>query len=161
MSITTESYFGPENRHQAKKTQRLRCIRILLTRRSSTTQKNLNPSVTLFHWLNAPKDTKLVFTNEQRTLPYKPAGGGASYPTPIYNFKYRLPIFGDDGPWTFTKTGKSGGVADWTTPERPIPTPVDDDDPVDPKPEKDEGMDSNLIVLAVVLMVAAAVAVNM
>ena len=37
----------------------------------------------------------------------------------------------------------------------------DDPDPDDPNPEEDGGMDSNLIMLAVVLMVAAVVAVNM
>ena len=70
-------------------------------------------------------------------------------PTPIvftttdnktFEFDYLINCF-DDQPWKFTKiTG---------------PTPDN------PKPKPDWGMDSNLIVLAVVLMVAAAVAVNM
>ena len=119
---------------------------------------NRNPSVTINHTMNAPKDTPLVFTNEERTLLYKPVGGGKSYPTPVFNFKYTLPIFtatAQDPPWVFTKTGRSGGVADWTSPVKPDPNPDPDPDP------EDEGMDSNLIMLAVVLMVAAAVAVNM
>ena len=40
------------------------------------------------------------------------------------------------------------------------PNNPDPDDP-NPNPEEDGGMDSNLIMLAVVLMVAAVVAVNM
>ena len=101
-----------------------------------------------------------MFTNEERTLPYRPKGGGKTFPTPIYNFEYTNPFFGDDKPWVFTKTGRSGGVGDWTSPERPNPIDVDDPDDPDPNPP-DEGMDFNLIMLAVVLMVAAAVAVHM
>ena len=123
---------------------------------------NRNPSVTINHSLNAPKNTPLVFTNEERTLSHRPKGGGKSFPTPIYNFEYTNPFFGDDKPWVFTKTGRNAGVADWTSPLKPDPIDVDPDpDPEDPKPEKDEGMDSNLIMLAVVLMVVAAAAVNM
>ena len=66
-------------------------------------------------------------------------------PTPIvfmttdnktFEFNYLIPFYNNQ-PWTFTKT---------TTPPDPPPS---------------EGMDSNLIMLAVVLMVVVAVAVNM
>ena len=66
-------------------------------------------------------------------------------PTPIvftptdnktFEFDYLIPFY-DDQPWTFTKT---------TTPPDPPPS---------------EGMGSNLVMLAVVLMVVAAVTVNM
>ena len=127
-------------------------------------QTGNNPSVTLNHWMNAPRDTPLVFTSLQRREKRKPAGGVLpSEQTPMFTFQYRLPIFGDDGPWLFTKTNRSGSVKDWTSPVKPDPIPDDDDDPDPPKPNpgEDEGMDSNLIILAVVLMVGAAVAVNM
>ena len=75
---------------------------------------------------------------------------------PLFTFQYTIPLFGGDQPWDFTKTGRSGGVTNWDTPVKP-----DDPDPDDPNPEEDGGMDSNLIMLAVVLMVAAVVAVNM
>ena len=125
--------------------------------------KNLNPSVKINHTMNAPKDTPLVFTNEERTLPYQPQGGGKKFPTPVFNFKYMIPFYtatAQDPPWTFTKTGRSGGVADWTSPVKPDPNNVDPD-PNDPKPEEDGGIDSHLIMLAVVLMVATVAAVNM
>jgi hypothetical protein len=79
----------------------------------------------------------------------------------VFNFKYTIPFYtatAQDPPWTFTKTGRSGGVPDWTSPVKPDPINVDPD----PDPDKpDEGMDSHLIMLAVVLMVATVVAVNM
>ena len=116
-----------------------------------------NPSVTIDHTVNAPKDTPLVFTSLKETTQYRPAGGAPPHPTPVFTFEYTLPLFGDDQPWEFTKTGRSGGVKDWSTPEKGDPNnPINVDDP-----EEGRGMDSNLIMLAVVLMVAAALAVNM
>ena len=115
-----------------------------------------NPSVTIDHALGVPISTPLEFTSLQKREKRTPAGGGTPEQTPMFTFKYILRIFGDDGPWEFTKTTKTGKVKDWTSPLKPDP-PID----VDPDPKPEEGMDSNLIMLAVVLMVAAAVAVNM
>ena len=55
--------------------------------------KNLDLSVTIDHSVNAPKNTPLVFTNLQRTVPYRPKGGGKSYQTPVFRFEYNLPIY--------------------------------------------------------------------
>ena len=99
-----------------------------------------------------------MFTSLQKEVTRKPAGGGPPEKTPLFTFQYTIPLFDPEGSgeWEFTKTGRSGGVKDWSTPVKP-----DNPDPDDPNPEEDGGMDSNLIMLAVVLMVAAVVVVNM
>ena len=122
-------------------------------------QTGKHPSVTLDHKVNVDLDSPLVFTNLVEQIPYQPQGGGPPYPTPKFTFEYTIPLFtanAQDPPWVFTKTGRSGGVKDWDTPLKD-PKPFGDDDP-DPE---DGGMDSNLIMLAVILMVVAAVGVRM
>ena len=114
-------------------------------------------SVTIDHSVNAPKDTPIVFTSLKKEVTRKPAGGAPPEKTPLFTFQYTIPLFGGDQLWEFTKTNRPGGVKNWSTPAKdPINL-----DPDDPDPDEAGGMDSNLIMLAVVLMVAAALAVNM
>ena len=124
-------------------------------------QTGKNPSVKIDHSIGGvAKETPLTFTNQRTEIQYQPQGGGPPYPTPSFTFEYTIPLFGD-GPWEFTKSGRSGGVKDWDTPLKD-PKPVGDpDNPIVIDDPQDGGMDSNLIMLAVVLMVAAVVAVNM
>ena len=88
-------------------------------------------------WVNTPKGTPIVFTSLGETTLYKPSKGegGDPYQNPLFTFEYTIPLFGGDGPWKFTKTGKSGGVKDWNTPAKPDPpdpnpnNPINVDDP--------------------------------
>ena len=124
-----------------------------------------NPSVKLDHSYHVPQVSPLVFTNLKKQIPYNPSGVGAPYPTPVFTFEYQIPLFtknAGDPPWVFTKTGRSGGVKDWDTPIKdPKPIGGDPDNPVAIEDPVDGGMDSNLIMLAIVLMVATVIAVNM
>ena len=89
-----------------------------------------NAEVKIDHWVNTSNEAPIVLTSLQKTTPHKPSGGGKSYPTLQFTFRYTIPLF-DDKPWDFTKTGRSGGVKDWSTPVKPnpddhIPDPVED-----------------------------------
>lgn len=94
--------------------------------------------------------TPIVFKGTGGTVKRDMPGGKET--TPVFEFKYVIPHI-DTKEWLFTKTSKYGSIPDFRTPDKP-------DNPI-PDPEEDGGMDSNSIMLAVVLMVAAVVAVNM
>ena len=76
---------------------------------------------------------------------------GGKEKTPVFTFNYLIPHM-DDQPWTFTKTNQSGGILDWHTPVKPKPD--------NPSPYSKED-NTQLIMITVLLVVAAAVAVNL
>ena len=68
--------------------------------------------------------------------------------TPVFTFEYVLPYI-DANTWTFTKTQNTGGIHNWHTPTKD-----------DPPPPYEEGDKSHLIMIAVIMILAVAVAVN-
>ena len=70
--------------------------------------------------------------------------------TPVFTFEYEIPHIGRPK-WVFTKTGNTGGIHDWGTPVKPKPDPDVDDK---------EGDNSQLIMIALIVILAAAVAAS-